>query len=695
MKIDNENEVGLDELDELELEGLAEIIRQRYYDAKADRSNTFFDGKSVDEWLDEAYKRYTANFNNADFQLIRIKTDVVHAKVKDMSVGSIDAPFVVKPTPIPELSKEQTQAIQLDLETKLAEKLVQEGIIIVDENGDIKPRFDAVMDGSRMLPDAAEWLRKQAKAQKKSHQYEAGRIAGEAAAAATTVMLDKMAEGEWKQANLDADFDDFLYGTGCIKEEIKQVKQLTWVGDKFKETTKNQIVWRHVPIHNCYPSPDSEDAQNGTYFIEIVKMRKQDLLACKSIEWFDDDAIEEAYDEASINPEWLSDNPEQGEGWHDDALVDVIIHQGTVSGDTLNEFFGAGEGDSNYTDPYSFVDIEAYVLADVVIGCRIMNYPYGRRTYYSSNYKSAGKSFWGIGLAMLLANREDKLNEYERDIHINLDRTISPPIFYNIGMFDDPSDVSSGLEGRGKVIPFSADPTLAGGVPNSPYYQVQFPSKTAELTSLFGRDYRLADDESGIPSLLSGNSDLRGGEATFRGMKLLAATSNIIIKSYFHNKDETRIQPAMQNLWYYLMLNEDNETIKADAKVVARGTAGLMQQEIANAERLEALPIISQLLSASTLDDEKKGNIIDYLLRETMAAGGLPASQLMTDPAVVQEQRDTVQSARPSVTDEGGAAAMNAAAGAGVGAVADIMGSPMPATPMPTIGDDQNQGGLI
>lgn len=664
MRIDETDELGLDELDEYEVEGLADIIRQRYNDAKASRGDTFFGGKSIDEWLDEAYKRYTANNENGHFNLVRIKTDVIHAKVKDMTVGSIDAPFVIKPTPIPELSKKQTKAIQLDLETKLAEKLVQEGIIIVDENGDIKPRFEAVMDGSKMLPSAAEWLRNQALEQKKSQQYEAGRIASEAASNATTLMLDKMAEGRWKQANLDADFDDFLYGTGCIKEEIKQVKQLKWVGDKFKETTKNQIVWRHVPIHNCYPSPDSEDAQNGTYFIEVVKMRKQDLLACKEIEWFDSDKIEEAYDETCVNPEWLSDNPEQDSGWGDDAMVDVIIHQGTVSGDTLNDYFNASEGDSNYTNPYSFVDIEAYVLSDIVIGCRIMNHPYGHRTYYSSNYKSAGKSFWGIGLAMLLAHREDKLNSYERDLHINLDRTISPPIFYNIGMFDDPADVSSGLDGRGKMIPFSADPTLANGVPNAPYYQVQFISKTAELTSLFGRDYRLADDESGIPSLLSGNSDLKGGESTFRGMKLLAATSNIIIKSYFHNKDETRIQPAMQNLWYYLMLNEDDESIKADAQVVARGTAGLMQQEIANAERLESMPVINQLLGASTLSDEQKAQVVDYLLRETMIAGGLPASQLMTDPAVAREQIDTINSARP-------------------------------ATPLPTMGADDNQGGLI
>lgn len=663
MQINEGETLDATDLEENEISGLASLIRRRYNDASAARNETFFAGKSIETWLVEAYERYTSNNCNEDFNLVRIKTDIVHAKVKDMTIGSIDAPFVLKPTHIPSLSEEQTESIQLDLESQLGQKLVENNIVIIDESGSIKPRFDAVMEGQRLQPEVAEWLREQAKLQKKSQQYEAGLIAGEAVRNATRLMMDQMSEGRWKKANLDADFDDFLYGTGCIKQELKSVKTLKWDGPKFKEAKENRIVWRHVPIHNCYPSPDSEDAQTGTYFIEVAEMQKQTVAACKEIDWFNDDNIDIAIEKASIQRDWLSDNPETNEGWGDDEMVSVIIHQGSVSGETLNEYYGYTEEDDDYMEAYQFYDVEAFVLANTVIGCRIMQSPYGQRTYYSSNYKTAGKSFWGIGLAMLLAKREDKLNKYEVDIEENINKTVYPPIFYNMNMFDNPNDVQEGLKGKGKTIPYNSDPSLSDGVPRKPYDQVTFQSKTAELSSLFARSYRLADDECGIPSLLSGNSDLSGGEATFRGMKLLAATSNIIIKSYFHNKDETRIQPAMQDLWYYNMLNSDDETIKADANVVASGVAGLMQQDIAKAEMIEAMPIISQLLQGSSLSDEEKSGIVDFLLRETMSYSGLPAGQLMEDPAVTAEKNDFINSIKP-------------------------------ATPLPTIGDDTNQGGL-
>ncbi len=155
----------------------------------------------------------------------------------------------------------------------------------------------------------------------------------------------------------------------------------------------------------------------------------------------------------------------------------------------INEYFAYGENseedDKDRLEDYEFYDVECYLLADIVIGCRLLKFPHGRRSYYSSNYKSAGKNFWGIGLAMLLAEREDKLNQYEKDLQTNLDKTINPPIFYNMDMFEKPEHVQSGLETKGGLIPFNSDPTMNGGTPNTPYYQVRFDSKSNELTSLF------------------------------------------------------------------------------------------------------------------------------------------------------------------------------------------------------------------
>lgn len=649
-----------EKLEEQQIDELAQLILDRFDRAKAARNTPFYLDKPIEQWLDESLDRYKAVYSKKGFDLVRVKTATLHAKVKDMIINAIDVPFTLTPTPSPELSKTQTESIQLNIEDALAEKLYQEGIVIQDPTtGDIIPNFNAVLDDNiRIIPQAREWLREEAKKQKKSQQFEQSLIAKKACDNAIEVMKDQLFEGNWRNALLSCDFDLFLYGTGCLRQELKTISTLKWSGDKLKETTQEQITWRHVPIRNCYPSADSESANDGTFFIERAAMRKQDLWACTQIDWIDKNRLKEAYENAIKNADWLQDNPEQEMAWQDDEMIDVLIHEGTVQGNVLAEYIK----DKSF-DEDGFYDVEAIVVANVCIGARLIQHPYGNRSYFSASYMSVGMNFWGLGVAMLLAKTEDRLNKYLADLDDNTDLSTSPPIFYNAGRFENPNDIK--LTKRA-FIPF--DPDTTGNDNSPPYYQVQFNSHSQELINLFNFFYRLSDDESGIPGLLSGNSQLFGGEDTFRGMKMLAASANTLIKSAFLNIDKTIIRPAMENLWRWNMLNNKDESIKADAKIIARGASGLMQQEIANAERMDALPVIAQLIGGAGLDETVQKRILQYLLHETMTAGGIPADELMGD-------------------------VNNNEIGEFVGSVNKA--SLKPATAQPTIGTDQNTGGLI
>lgn len=333
----------------------------------------------------------------------------------------------------------------------------------------------------------------------------------------------------------------------------------------------------------------------------------------------------------------------------------MLIHEGTVRGDKLLDYFG--EDGVNNIEENEFYDAEVWVLAGVCIGVKLLKHPNGMRSYFSAQMQRVGRKFWGIGAAMTLRSIEDRLNSWLQDLDDNLELTIAPPIFYNATVFDDASDIT--LKKRA-AIPFNSDLGLNVG---QPFHQVKLDSKSNEILSLFNWAYRLADDESGIPGFLSGNDRLYGGESTFRGMKMLAASSNMLIKDAFLNIDQTMIQPVVEYLWRWNMLYSDDKTIKADAKVTARGASGLMQKEIADAERTDVLPIIMQLVQAAGLESGVASNIMTYLLRQTMEQGGLPVNELITDGFAAAEQTAAVQSLRP-------------------------------ATPMPTIGQDQNIGGL-
>lgn len=645
------------ELNDERADKLADLVQDRYQRAASARSSReVYRTQSVDFWLREAYERFLGKACNNRFNLTRIKAGALYAKVKDMVVNSADAPFVVEATPIPTLSKKQTGQVQEVLERLLGEKLMEAGIVLQDAEGNVWPNYDAVImaDGYTLVPSVAAWLKEQTVEQKQTILTEAGKVAREAIKQVTTLMQDQMLEGGWRDAYLDVLFDVFLYGTGVLRCELRRVQGLKWNGDKLAPSTDDIMTWRHVPVGNCYPSADSESAQEGTYFIERGAMRKQDLFACAQIDWMRQDKIAEAYEQARDNAGWLErEDVEQPQQWADDALVDVLIHEGTVRGDTLMDWLDDDAG----IDENAFYDVEAWVLAGVTIGCRVLKHPHGSRSYFSANFQRAGRNFWGIGAGMTLASIEDTLNGLLDDLAQNLELTVAPPIFYDVMAFENADDVT--LKKRARI-PFNPDPVNRT---MQPFFQPRFDSKSGELINLFNWFYRLADDESGIPGLLSGNDRIGGGEATFRGMKMLAASANTLVKAAFLNIDQTMIQPAMQWLWRWNMLNSKEEGIRADVRVVARGAAGLMQKEIADAERADVLPLLMQLIQGAGLPPEETQRIMQYLLQQTMAQGGMPVDELMSDPALALQQAGAVQSLQP-------------------------------ATPLPTIGADTDTGGL-
>lgn len=647
------------ELNEENKDKLTALILERFNRAAANKSDEFYRGKSIDTWDEELTKRFALNYDK-DYavDLVRIKSTVLHSKVQDMVVNSLDAPFVVSPTPIPTLSKEQTESVQLDVEKELGKKLLESGIVIVDENGQVFPNFNAIIEKDmRIIPEAREWLQAEAKKQKKTTEFKALQIATSAAEKVTKLMQDQLVQGDWRTAYLDFFRDFALKGTGCIRQELKQVSSLKWVDNKLKEHVDTRLTWRHVPYSNCFPSPDSEDANSGTYFIERAAMLKQDLFACADIDWIDNKKVEEAYEKALKNPTWL--NNTNGETyWNDDDYIDVIIHEGTVKGDVILDYI-----DDDSIKKHHFYDIEAVVVANVCIGMRVIEYLKGSRSYYSASYMSKGNSFWGLGIGMLLADSEDRINSYIQRLDKNVGISTNPPVFYDSNQFEHVKDIK--LE-AGTLIPFSVDP-VTGQNGRPPFYQVNFNSYSGELINLFNFFYRLTDDISGIPALLSGNSQQFGGESTFRGMKMLASSANTIVKSSFMNIDKTVIQPLIENLWRWNMLNSDDDSIKADVQIVARGAAGLMQKEIADAERTEMIPIISNLLQGAGLDEQTTQQIIQTLLYQTMQSGGLPADKLMNNPESAQEM-NAFQSGIPQSLN--------------------------PATPEPTIGKMNNIGGL-
>jgi hypothetical protein len=651
---------------------------------------------NAERLVEESYSLY-AGEGDREFNLIRAKTSTVIARIKDMMSGSAEAPFTLEPTPIPELSTAQIEEIQGEISQDLGRLLIENGAIVVDPTTNVqKPDFSLLTNtsGIGLRPEVREWLESQAVTQKKTAAIKASSLAKQATNAAEQKMKDILAEGNWTTAYLDSMFDCILVGTMCLRTEITSVPTIKWKGKKMEVSTEERKTYRKVKLLDSFPAPDATSANDGTYFIERVHLSKKEIYEIIDVDWFDKDAITEALSESKKNFSWLTpDRDEKGElietPWEDDDKpIQVLIHEGSVRGEVLIDHLQDGEkknkdfypcyckktGNMSSTkdedwkgiSPHKYYDMEAYVLCDKVIGARIRPIGSTVRSYFSAQYTDSGFGFWGVGIAPLLMNRDATLNSYRDMLSENIPTALQPPIFYNTEAFDSTDDVK--IEPK-KLIAFSGDSMAGANNTVKPYYQLQLDPKITELTTLFNTDYRLADDECGIPSLLSGNSNLFGGEATFRGLKMLSQSANIGLKNTLLNIDAGIIEPVMNNLWLHLMMSDGNEELKADTKVIARGASGLLQRELASISKDEQLPILFEMMQGSGLPPETIQSLIGEMLKDKLTELGIKGAEQIKDTTVAQEQIDLVESVAP----------------------ANIA----PATPEPTIGQDQDVGGMM
>ena len=88
-----------------------------------------------------------------------------------------------------------------------------------------------------------------------------------------------------------------------------------------------------------------------------------------------------------------------------------------------------------------------------------------------------------------------------------------------------------------------------------------------ELVNIFER---FADEESGIPKLLQGENSEHNPETAYATSRLIEA-GNRQMGNIIRNIDEGLVEPAIESLYHYFMVNDQDESIKGDMQVQALG----------------------------------------------------------------------------------------------------------------------------
>lgn len=489
--------------------------------------------------------------------------------------ASDDKPWTIEPTALPDLPPNEVQAILAQAQSEV-EQLYLNGTPPTDQQ--VRERLLEMKDMAL------------------SHLKD---LAKRTAERMEVKMEDQMQEGNWSKAFSEFLDDITTFPSAFIKGPIiRKRPKLKWVPAGNGEYTLDQkeelvMEWERVDPFNIYPSADASDVNQGD-LIERHKLSRADLQSMIGVEGYSEGAIRavlETYGKGGLR-DWIyvDMNKAAAEGkstmgvqQNPSKLIDALQFWGSVQGQLLLDW---GMSADEVPDPLAEYPVEAWIIADWVIKAVINPDPLGRRPYYKASYEEVPGAYWGNSVADLCRDAQDVCNATARALVNNMSIASGPQVVYNIDRLPQGENITQMYPW--KVWQVTSDP-LAGSAPPMQFFQPS--SLSAELMAVFEKFSTLADEYTGIPRYMTGDSPSGGAGRTASGMSMLMSNAGKAIKQVVANIDDNVISPVVERLYYYNMRYGTDPDLKGDVNIVARGAVSLIVKEQAQVRQNQFLQI--------------------------------------------------------------------------------------------------------
>lgn len=489
-----------------------------------------------------------------------------------------DKPWTITPSPIPELPPDQVQSIMQQAQQEV-QQLWAAGTPPTDQQ--VRERLLEMKDMAM------------------SHLKD---MADRTAERMELKMDDQLKEGNWSRAFSDFLDDITTFPSAIMKGPVVRKRpKMKWVpaqGGQYALDVQDELVleWERVDPFNLYPAADATSIDDG-YLIERHKLHRADLQSMIGVEGYSDGAIRavlEEYGKGGLR-DWIyvDMNKASAEGkstmgvqQNPSELIDALQFWGSVQGQLLLDW---GLTEKDIPDPLMDYPIEGWVVGNWVIKAVVNPDPLGRKPYFKASYEEVPGAFWGNSVADLCRDTQDICNAAARSLVNNLSIASGPQVVYNIDRLPQGENITQMYPW--KVWQVTSDP-LAGSAPPMQFYQPT--SLAAELMAVYEKFATLADEYTGIPRYMSGDSPAGGAGRTASGMSMLMSNAGKAIKQVIANIDEAVIAPVIERLYYYNMRYGDDPDLKGDINIIARGATSLVVKEQAQVRQNQFLQIALQ-----------------------------------------------------------------------------------------------------
>jgi hypothetical protein len=548
--------------------------------------------------------------------ITEVKCRAAESWLRDILLDNGSPPWDLHTTPIPDLTPQQTQEIQ----NMFAERVLRQ----VQELG--------------QAPDM-EQMRQIKEMVGQDYRFTIMREAQMRADKMKLKIQDQFAQGGWEQAFNDFVTDIVTFPTAFIKGPIvRRQRTLGWTQNAEGRTTVEPIErlapeYERVDPFRIYPEPGITNINDG-YLFELHRMTRMELSDLIGVPGYDEDAIRKVLEEGNgtswINEDYELQKDEEERKYYaymrPTTEYDALEFWGKVSGAMLIEW---GLSEEDVPDPAREYDANVWTVGNYVIKA-VLNYdPLGEKPYAKTSFIKCPGAFWGKGIPEIIQDLQNVCNAAARALVNNMGISSGPQVEMNVERLAPNEDITNLTPWR--IWQTINDPTGS----SSPAIKFTQPeSRAAELVAVYEKFSRLADDHSGIPAYIYGDTNVQGAGRTSSGLSMLMGAAGKGIRQVVMHIDSDVVKPIVGRQFVYNMRYDEDESIKGDVEIVAKGAINLAVKETVNMRRIEFLNATANPVDLEIIGKEGRAAI----LREI--AKGL---QMPSDDVVPSREKSEYQ----------------------------------------------------
>jgi hypothetical protein len=646
---------------EEQMPGLAAYVQSKFEDAENGRY------AYEQRWL-QAYKNFrgiydsTTQYRDSERSkvFVRItKTKVLAAfgQIIDILFANKKFPLVVEPTPVPEGIAEYAH-MQTPLDEMQQEdpygfegdgRELAPGALQAKSNGHFLGGLKGEMGNLPLAPGPSKMGEPQiSPAQKAALRME-------------KTIHDQLTDTNAVNVMRNSVFESCLLGTGIVKGPFNFFKRVhKWERDgdgnrSYSPFEKTVPRIEMVSIWDFHPDPSATSIEDCEYVIQRHRMNRQQLRSLIKRPHFDAMAIEECLAKGpNYEDKYYEDTirEDETEPFYQGNRYEVLEYWGVLDSKMAGE---AGLEGAEEMSEFDELQVNVWVCGTMVIRCVLNPFAPARIPFQVFPYEVNPYQIWGVGVAENMEDAQKLMNGHVRMAIDNL--ALAGNLVFDV-------DEASLVPGQNMDIFPGKIFRRQSGVTGTAINGLKFPNTAGENIQMYEISRRLADEETGIPSIMHGQTGVSGTGRTAAGLSMLMGSAGLSMKTVIKNIDDMLLKPLGEAYFQWNMqFNEDSEDIEGDLEIKPRGVAAVMQKEV----RTQRLTSLLQTVSNPMLAPFIK---IPNLMRELAIAQDIDPDSLVNDQNEAQLYAQMLKGMMANVQQGAGEAA-----GAAAGEAQDMAGA--------------------